>query len=359
MSGWWSTTARRSSSSAWPLTSSASIDRSSSVSRGTGCRSAPPSQAPVTFDGGFQLLAPRGLRRSREVGTVIVSPTERPKLVPPATLRALRLAHRRGARLVSLCTGAFVLAATRPRQGRRYGSTSWEESAELARRHPEVSVDPGVLYIDDGDILHLGRERREHRSLPPHRAHGPRRRRRHPPRPGAGRPAVPRRRAGAVHRRPGVHRRVSGSVGRHHGLDATAPGRAHDRGRARHTYRHESADLRPPVRRGNGGDSLPVAAPSTRSGSRSSSWRPPTFRSTSSPNGAASPRRRISASTSARTSAPVRRTTDAPSAGREGSRTGRRSPRQRRRRDASAGVADPAARTGPRFRRRTTGRGRA
>ena len=107
---------------------------------------------PVTADSGIQLVAPHGLRPLRDADTVIVPPTERPDRVPAGILLALRRAHLRGARIVSLCTGAFVLAAAGLLGGRR-AATHWSDAGELARRYPDVSVDPSVLYIDDGDIL--------------------------------------------------------------------------------------------------------------------------------------------------------------------------------------------------------------
>jgi len=65
---------------------------------------------------------------------------------------ALRRAHARGCRIISLCTGAFILAEAGLLKGRR-ATTHWTECDDLARRYPDVSVDPGVLYVDEGDIL--------------------------------------------------------------------------------------------------------------------------------------------------------------------------------------------------------------
>jgi AraC family transcriptional activator FtrA len=110
------------------------------------------SRPAVTAEGGLTLAVRRGLAGLRGAGTVIVPPTERPEEVPEEVLVALRQAARRGARLVSLCTGAFVLAAAGLLDGRR-ATTHWSECAELVRRHPAVSVDPGVLYVDGGDVL--------------------------------------------------------------------------------------------------------------------------------------------------------------------------------------------------------------
>ena len=107
---------------------------------------------PVTSDAGFELLAPYGLERLSKVDTVIVTPTYHPDDVPAAVYKALCRAHARGCRMVSLCAGAIVLADAGLLDGRR-AATHWAESDELARRHPQVQVDAGVLYVDEGDIL--------------------------------------------------------------------------------------------------------------------------------------------------------------------------------------------------------------
>jgi AraC family transcriptional regulator, transcriptional activator FtrA len=107
---------------------------------------------PATFDNGMRTDAPHGLSRLHRADTVIVPPCEPPYVPPPAVLRALRRAHARGARLVSLCTGAFVLAAAGLLSG-RHATTHWAESASLAAQYPDVIVDPDVLYVDGGDIL--------------------------------------------------------------------------------------------------------------------------------------------------------------------------------------------------------------
>jgi AraC family transcriptional activator FtrA len=108
--------------------------------------------APVTADTGFQILVPHGLETLAEVDTVIVTPTYRPDEVAESVFAALRQAHARGCRILSLCTGAFVLARAGLLDGRR-AATHWTECDELARRFPLVSVDAGVLYVDEGDIL--------------------------------------------------------------------------------------------------------------------------------------------------------------------------------------------------------------
>jgi AraC family transcriptional regulator, transcriptional activator FtrA len=106
----------------------------------------------VTADGGLRIEPPCGLEKTRRVDTLIVPPTARLDELPGEVFDALRRAHARGCRIISLCTGAFVLAEAGLLKGRR-ATTHWTECDELARRYPDVSVDPGVLYIDEGDIL--------------------------------------------------------------------------------------------------------------------------------------------------------------------------------------------------------------
>jgi AraC family transcriptional activator FtrA len=108
--------------------------------------------APVTADAGFQIVVPYGLDRLAKVDTVIVAPTYRPDEVPASVYDALRRAHARGARILSLCGGAFVLAESGLLDGRR-AATHWTECDDLARRYPSLSVDSSVLFVDEGDIL--------------------------------------------------------------------------------------------------------------------------------------------------------------------------------------------------------------
>jgi AraC family transcriptional regulator, transcriptional activator FtrA len=106
----------------------------------------------VTTDAGFRMQVPHGLETLRAAHTVIVTPTELREQVPEAVLQALREARIQRRRILSLCTGAFVLAAAGILDGHP-ATTHWAECAELARSYPKVSVDPNVLYVDDGDLL--------------------------------------------------------------------------------------------------------------------------------------------------------------------------------------------------------------
>jgi AraC family transcriptional activator FtrA len=82
----------------------------------------------------------------------ILIPGWRDGAVPEDLCELMRRAHRRGARLVSICTGAFVLAAAGLLDGRR-ATIHWRHADALARQFPAVDVDPSVLYVDGGDIL--------------------------------------------------------------------------------------------------------------------------------------------------------------------------------------------------------------
>lgn len=103
-------------------------------------------------DAGFRMEVPYGLEALEWAQTVVVLPAVDPDRQPSALPQALRLARSRGQRILSLCTGAFVLAAAGLLDGHA-ATTHWSECAELARRYPRVRVDPGVLYVDEGDLL--------------------------------------------------------------------------------------------------------------------------------------------------------------------------------------------------------------
>ncbi|HYB99415.1 MAG TPA: helix-turn-helix domain-containing protein [Candidatus Limnocylindrales bacterium] len=74
------------------------------------------------------------------------------RLVAQEVVRAVRRAVDRGARVASICSGAFILAATGALDGLR-ATTHWGGAAELARRYPSIDVDPDVLYVDNGRLL--------------------------------------------------------------------------------------------------------------------------------------------------------------------------------------------------------------
>lgn len=102
---------------------------------------------------GFSIVPDAGLRALSRADTVVV-PGFRPhdKSLDDGVLSALRRAHARGARMVSICIGAFALAQTGILDGRP-ATTHWQHTGELAAWHPAVDVRPDVLYVDDGDVL--------------------------------------------------------------------------------------------------------------------------------------------------------------------------------------------------------------
>ncbi|MFI2373373.1 GlxA family transcriptional regulator [Streptomyces sp. NPDC018833] len=120
---------------------------------GTGARA----QDGAPTDTGLALRSPYGLDDLADADTVIVPSVPDPcvdegRPLPQALITALRRAYDAGARMVSLCTGAFALAEAGLLDGRR-ATAHWMHTAQLAERYPKVQVDESVLYVDDGDVL--------------------------------------------------------------------------------------------------------------------------------------------------------------------------------------------------------------
>jgi transcriptional regulator GlxA family with amidase domain len=107
---------------------------------------------PIRIQGGLLLETPHRLSHLRRADTIIVPAALRDSDYPEPLLDALRAAHRRGARIASICTGAFILAEAGLLDGRR-ATTHWIDAAELAGRFPSVCVEPDVLYVEDGNIF--------------------------------------------------------------------------------------------------------------------------------------------------------------------------------------------------------------
>jgi AraC family transcriptional activator FtrA len=109
---------------------------------------------PLRTAGGVTVSAPGGLELLEGAGTVVVPGwRERDLDRPPAALlAALQRAHANGARLLSICSGAFVLAATGLLDGKR-ATTHWRYTERFARRFPRVELLPDVLYVDEGRLL--------------------------------------------------------------------------------------------------------------------------------------------------------------------------------------------------------------
>lgn len=107
----------------------------------------------VSTNSGLRIQVDAGLDLLKQAGTIVVpgwrSDGTRPSL---ALSSALRDAHLRGCRLVTICSGAFLLAAVGLLSGRR-ATTHWRYAEALRASYPDIQVDPDVLYVDDGDLL--------------------------------------------------------------------------------------------------------------------------------------------------------------------------------------------------------------
>lgn len=109
--------------------------------------------SPVQTNAGYSIHASHTLAGLRDAETIIVpSWRDTSELPPENLLNALRKAHQRGAKIVSFCLGAFVLAAAGLLDGRR-ATTHWKWATELAERYPQINVEPDVLYVDEGDVV--------------------------------------------------------------------------------------------------------------------------------------------------------------------------------------------------------------
>ena len=108
---------------------------------------------PLRTGSGFTIDTPHGLEAVEDADTVII-PAWGSVKQPPAddVLDALRAASDRGARMLSVCSGAFVLAYAGLLDGKRC-TTHWMYAEDLANRFPEAKVDADVLYVVDGDVM--------------------------------------------------------------------------------------------------------------------------------------------------------------------------------------------------------------
>src|ERR1051325_964121 len=108
---------------------------------------------PFRTIGGISLRATAGLERLRQAQTIVVPGWRDYREKPPqALLDALRAAHRRGARFLSICSGAFVLAEAGLLDNRR-ATTHWHYTATFRERFPKVRLEPDVLYVDENEII--------------------------------------------------------------------------------------------------------------------------------------------------------------------------------------------------------------
>ncbi|HEX7276424.1 MAG TPA: helix-turn-helix domain-containing protein [Acidimicrobiales bacterium] len=126
------------------------LDRSELVDPWYRHRVAAAGPGPYTSPEGVVIDTPYGLEQLAEADTVIIPANPFADPPPEALLDGLRHAYQRGARLLSVCTGAFVLAAAGILDGKR-ATTHWMHSERLARMYPQVRVDPKVLYVDESN----------------------------------------------------------------------------------------------------------------------------------------------------------------------------------------------------------------
>jgi len=108
---------------------------------------------PLRAMGGLLIEVPYSLNILDRAGTIIIPGwcgVDTP--VPAKLTRKLRRAHAEGARILSVCTGAFVLAAAGLLDGKR-AATHWKYTDQLARKYPQIRVDPNVLYVDEGNLI--------------------------------------------------------------------------------------------------------------------------------------------------------------------------------------------------------------
>ncbi|MDG4797056.1 helix-turn-helix domain-containing protein [Micromonospora sp. WMMD1082] len=143
---------------------------------------------------GYAMVVPAGLSALRRADTIVIPGQQlRDQPASPAVIEAVRRAHQRGARIVAICSGAFLLAQAGLLDHRR-ATTHWRMAGELQARFPNVAVEPDTLYVDQDNIatsagtaagidlcLHLVRtdhgaayaaQIARHMVMPPHREGG-------------------------------------------------------------------------------------------------------------------------------------------------------------------------------------------
>ena len=115
---------------------------------------ASPEEPPVRTSVGFTLGGIEPLDALERADTIVIPAWSSAAHEPPdeATITALQRAHARGARILTVCSGAFALAHAGLLDGRR-ATTHWRYTEALATQFPSIDVDPDVLYVDSGQIL--------------------------------------------------------------------------------------------------------------------------------------------------------------------------------------------------------------
>ncbi len=112
-----------------------------------------PTDKPIDLAGGMRLQVKHPLAHAVSADTVIVPAwLDRSRTYDPALIEVLQAASNRGSRIVSMCTGAFVLASAGLLENRS-ATTHWLHAKLLQDWYPSIQVKPDLLYVDDGDIL--------------------------------------------------------------------------------------------------------------------------------------------------------------------------------------------------------------
>lgn len=101
---------------------------------------------------GVSVNVEHDLSAAEHADLVVMAPYSREAALPSAVLDVLRSANDRGARILSVCSGAFALAEAGLLDGRK-ATTHWKYSRQLAAEYPKVHVDEDVLYVEDGNII--------------------------------------------------------------------------------------------------------------------------------------------------------------------------------------------------------------
>jgi transcriptional regulator GlxA family with amidase domain len=130
------------------------IDRSDIVKPWYDFRLCAVEPGPLRTTAGLTVGTPYNMENLLEADTILLPACSRAVQVAPpdGLLDVLREAHRRGIRLVSICSGVYLLAAAGLLDGRR-ATAHWMHAIDFAYRFPAVQLDPAVLYVDEGDIL--------------------------------------------------------------------------------------------------------------------------------------------------------------------------------------------------------------
>jgi AraC family transcriptional regulator, transcriptional activator FtrA len=108
---------------------------------------------PLRAAGGITVSAPYKLKMLERANTIVVPGwRDVDELPPEPLLMKIRAAYRRGARLCSICSGVFVLAAAGVLDGKTV-TTHWRYAATLQQRYPSISVQPDALYVDEAQVI--------------------------------------------------------------------------------------------------------------------------------------------------------------------------------------------------------------